>query len=332
MMPGGAGLEPRMGGMDLLPGFRRAALVSRGYSPLTIEKMDQNVSRFLRWLDIDVSPFEIDDGMIERYLAYLLTTNARYSTRRRSPSTVRTYLKHLRAFYAWATDAGLTDHDPTEGIRGPKEPDRIIEPIDPASVALLLTVRHGRTPLMVAENQAIIAMLYDTGLRRSELLNLDRADVEARDHITLVGKGGRERSVAISAPIRDRLNLYLALRQDSSPALWVDQDGERLSAVAWRGRLKRLAMQLELKGISTHGLRRSAATAAVENGLAHTFLKEVFGWKKDSTAARYVHAAGRRMALAEQAKRSNITALLGGVRSEQAIQSARKYSPVKAVK
>lgn len=304
----------QLGGLDLIPGFIRAAVTSRGFSPLTAEKMDHNVSRFLRWLDGDVSPFQIDAGMIERYLAYLLTTNARYTVRRRSPSTVRTYLKHLRAFYAWAVDAGLTDHDPTAGIRGPKEPDRIIEPIEPASVALLLTARHGRTPLMIAENQAIIAMLFDTGLRRGELLNLDRADVEGRDHITLIGKGGRERSVAISAPIRDRLNLYLALREDSSPALWVDQDGKRLSAVAWRGRLKRLAMQLRLKDISTHGFRRSAAVAAVENGLQHTFLKEVFGWSQDSTAARYVHAAARRSAVAEQMKRSNITALLGNGR------------------
>ena len=268
----------------------------RGFSSGYSRDVRLEVGALARWLGGGL--LEVDTGTLKTYIAHLITTPARNKETPRSGSTVYRIVSRLKAFYRWLEETEQIPESPMKGIRGPRHRDRLIEPLTQVEVARIMAgARTGRSPVLATRNYAMVVLALDSGLRLSEMLQLNREQAEG-DTLTVVGKGGKTRTVALNPLPRSAIAEMVELRWDSNPALFVDQDGARLTRSGARFLLYRLKQKVRIAGLHWHNLRHTALTAMTEAGISIFALKEIAGHEKITTTERYVHAAGRRMAVA----------------------------------
>ena len=314
---------------DLGREFLADSAIRGRLSPRTARVYASVTSAFLRWLERERGhdAAEITRETIEAYLRHLLATDARNRGTLRQPSTVHRVLKALRHFCGYLVERRVLATNPTEGVRGPKFKERLIDPLSRDEIGKLVRAADaiGTTPVIRTRNRALIWLVADLGLRiDTEALALDRADVEASDgslrEVLLLGAKGRERAVPLTAAARPALAEYLALRTDADPALFVShyhrsRGSRRRDRIAWaaaRNMLKKTAVAagLDPRRVSWHGLRRTSATEAVENGMSWPHLKAAYGWSRVETAFRYVHSAATRSAVEAFRKSSLLTGMV----------------------
>ena len=292
---------------SLIETFRADAVlgvgVPRPYSVATAETMAYAARDFMRWSELERGRriFDADQAMVRSYVAYLLTTNARNKSTRRSPNTVYRTLTQVRAFCRWMVARGHMVEDPTDGIRGPRRLRTFVEPLgDHDLQAVIEACRRGRSPILAARNETLVYLLAFTGLRAAEVVGLRREDLEGRETVKVLGKGGKERVVALHQRVRSAIVGYLAMRWDSSPAAFVNQDGQPLSHAALRQALKSLGMQLRLR-LGAHALRRTAFTKMAEAGFSEFELRAIGGWSTMTVPWQYVRRGAERNALKRHA-------------------------------
>lgn len=134
---------------------------------------------------------------------------------------------------------------------------------------------------------AIICMLYTTGLRVSELCALNITDIK-RDEISIIGKGGKMRTVYLSEQCQKDLTLYLQERRDDNIALFVNTRGNRMTPALLRRKFKKLSDEVGLD-FSPHVLRHSFATTLLRNGADIRHIQQLLGHSKISTTEIYTH-------------------------------------------
>src|SRR5262249_16707472 len=127
-----------------------------------------------------------------------------------APATIARALVAVRSFHRFCTEEGYLAVDPSEVVGAPRVPQGIPKALSEAEVEALLDAVVGDTG-RGRRDRAIVETLYATGVRISELIGLDRRDVDLEDGLVRVlGKGGRERIVPVGRSARDALRLYLA--------------------------------------------------------------------------------------------------------------------------
>lgn len=227
-----------------------------------------------------------------------------------SPATTARKIATLRSFYKWLLKRGDAQINPMLLIRTPKQTKRLPKAISVDQVEKLLSAPDNRDTLG-ARDRAILETLYSTGVRVSELVELNRNDL---DHVgqtlNIRGKGKKERIVPLGshaiAAIRHYLTLlepdqrFTTLRQQSmsDPAipLFVNKNGGRLSTRSVRRKLDKY-----LKGcgldltISPHTLRHSFATHLLDNGADLRSVQELLGHQSLSTTQIYTHLSSMRL-------------------------------------
>lgn len=295
-----------MSAAKIVERFRADALLGIGcrvaYSESYAKTLGDDAGRFLRWAAEQRGEglLEITTETVRSYLALLLSTRAVNKRTRRSPNTVYGILMRLRAFARWAVTQGILESDPTAGMKGPRRVYAFVEPLSDGDLAAVLDAcGRGRSPLLAARNQALVYMLAHTGLRAGELEGLDRADLEGRETVKVLGKGGKERRVALHPRVRAALGTYFTLRWDDSPAAFVDQDGRRLRHTALRALLQRVGVQLRLPRLGAHALRRTAFTNMARAGFSAFELQALGGWSTFQSAWQYVRRGAEAAALAK---------------------------------
>ena len=141
-----------------------------------------------------------------------------------------------------------------------------------------------------ARDLAMIDLLYSTGMRVGELVNLNIADVnfEARECVVF-GKGDKERRVYFDAKAKLHLQNYLHRRQDNNPALFVTLDAPhaRLKISGVEVRLRRLGRSLNLYKIHPHKFRRTMATRAIDKGMPIEQVQKILGHSQIDTTMQY---------------------------------------------
>jgi integrase/recombinase XerD len=137
---------------------------------------------------------------------------------------------------------------------------------------------------------AIIDLLYSTGMRVGELVNLDRADLDFEQRECVVfGKGDKERRVYFDAKAKIHLMDYLSKRTDDNPALFVTLDSPhtRLKISGVEIRLRRLGRLLSLNRIHPHKFRRTMATRAIDKGMPIELVQKILGHSQIDTTMQY---------------------------------------------
>lgn len=137
---------------------------------------------------------------------------------------------------------------------------------------------------------AIIDLLYSTGIRVGELVNLDRKDIDFEERQCVVyGKGNKERQVYFDARTKLHLLNYLESRTDNNNALFVTLDNphERLKISGVEIRLRELGRKLEIERVHPHKFRRSMATKAIDKGMPIEQVQKLLGHQQIDTTMRY---------------------------------------------
>ncbi len=226
-----------------------------------------------------------------------------------SSATIARKIATLRSFYKWMHKLGQAATNPMILIRTPKQGKRLPKAIGVEQVDKLLSMPDNRDTLG-ARDRAILETLYSTGVRVSELVDLNRGDIDMGDQMLRVrGKGRKERLVplgthALSA-IRHYLTLlepdtrFAAMHQAANPSelpLFVNKNGSRLSSRSVRRKLDKYLAQAGLDpSISPHTLRHSFATHLLENGADLRSVQELLGHQSLSTTQIYTHLSSSRM-------------------------------------
>jgi integrase/recombinase XerC len=227
-----------------------------------------------------------------------------------SPATTARKIATLRSFYKWMLKRGNTQINPMLLIRTPKQTKRLPKAITVDQIEILLSAPDNRDTLG-ARDRAILETLYSTGVRVSELVDLNRNDLDQTGQtLNIRGKGKKERIVPLGshaiAAIRHYLMLlepdqrFAALRQQSmsDPALplFVNKNGGRLSTRSVRRKLDKYLKSSGLDiTISPHTLRHSFATHLLDNGADLRSVQELLGHQSLSTTQIYTHLSSMRM-------------------------------------
>jgi integrase/recombinase XerC len=247
------------------------------------------------------APGELDLATLRSWLARLHTQGASRSTLARRASSART-------FTAWAARRGYADTDPGVRLASPK-PHRTLPAVlrsGEAAAALdapLAAQDDTADPAQLLRDQAVLELLYATGIRVSELCGLDRDDIDLeRRTIRVLGKGRKERTVPLGEPAIAALDQWLAhgrpawATADSGPALLLGARGRRLDPrTARRVVHERLQSVPGLPDLGPHGLRHSAATHLLEGGADLRTVQELLGHATLATTQIYTHVSIERL-------------------------------------
>ena len=239
------------------------------YYRVTIEKMLQKVT-------IPVRKITTED--MRDYLAgYQQVNNC-------SKVTVDNIRRNISSFFFWLEEENYILKSPMRRIHKIKTNKQVKETISDEDIEKL------RDACKCTRDLAIIDLLYSTGMRVGELVNLNRSDVnfELRECIVF-GKGGKERKVYFDAKAKLHLQEYLNGRVDDNPALFVtlDKPFERLKISGVEIRVRSLGKSVGLTKIHPHKFRRSMATRAIDKGMPIEQVQKILGHSQIDTTMQY---------------------------------------------
>ncbi|MCP3906353.1 MAG: tyrosine recombinase XerC [Planctomycetes bacterium] len=223
-----------------------------------------------------------------------------------SSATMARKIATLRSFYRWLDRCGLNGTNPMLLIRTPRQNKRLPKAIDVNQVEQLLSAPDD-SELLGARDRAILETLYSTGIRVSELVGINLADIDEPGQAMIVrGKGKRERMVPLGSHALVALRHYLGMllndpraansASDPEAPLFINKHGGRLSTRSVRRKVSKYLAKAGLDPeISPHTLRHSFATHLLDNGADLRSVQELLGHQSLSTTQVYTHLTTQRM-------------------------------------
>ena len=251
----------------------------------------------------DALPTGIDEKLtkcealtVREFLAYLYAQNYTKSTTARKLAT-------LRSFYKFMIRRGLVTTSPLIQIRTPKQEKRLPKCLDLEQVQKLMDA-PGDADLLSARDKAMLEVLYSSGIRVSELVELDMADIDLQEGVLRVrGKGRKDRLTPIGSQAIAAVQRYFEMRMlepklasKTTGRVFLNKHGESLSTRSVRRKLDKYLVTAGLDpGISPHTLRHSFATHLLNNGADLRSVQELLGHQSLSTTQVYTHLTTSRM-------------------------------------
>jgi integrase/recombinase XerD len=281
--------------------------VERGLRPNTLAAYRRDLrgyDRYLRARGI-TDPDDVTPAVVGGYAAALRDERDDTGAPRRVAASVARALVAVRSLHRFCVDEDLAAHDPSEEIAAPRVPLGLPKPLSEADVEALLAAAGGDT-LTGTRDRAILEVLYAAGLRISELVGLDRADLDLdRGALRVLGKGGKERLVPLGGPARDALGAYLerarpALarpgRSRAGDAVFLNARGGRLTRQGVWGLVRAAGRRAGLgEAVYPHVLRHSCATHMVDRGADIRVVQELLGHASLSTTQVYTRVSAARL-------------------------------------
>lgn len=275
--------------------------IEKNCSRLTQRNYRHYLNRFVSWLGSNNSNLELKDLTVKditRYRVYLSRLEVR-SGLTLSRATQAYHIICLRSFFKYLIRQDVPVLAP-EKIELPKSESRSLRFLTTEQVERLLN-GPGLTGERQLRDKAILEVLFSTGLRVSELVNLNRETVDPdRKEFGVIGKGGRPRVVFLSDRAAKWLKLYLAKRQDQDKALFVSKAG-RLTARSVQRLVGKYCRRAKLPvKITPHGLRHSFATDLLRGGADIRSVQEMLGHKNIATTQIYTHITNQQLKKAHE--------------------------------
>lgn len=281
----------------LLERFLTYLRAGRNASPYTIKNYGHDIAQFLDYCrSHGVSSLEqVDRPLLRSYLSELDAAGyVKASIARR--------VAELRSFGDFLVREGVLERNPFRMVSAPRAPKRLPRYLTVAEVEMLLAVPDTSTPLGLRD-RAIIEVLHAAGLRVSELVGLDIADVDlTQAQVRVVGKGGKERIGLLGKPAVHAVRAYLKagrpalLGQRPIDALWLNHRGGRLTARGVAFMLGNAGKQAGIRTpISPHVLRHTFATHLLDGGADLRVVQELLGHVNIATTQIYTHVSQSRM-------------------------------------
>ncbi|MGU3495284.1 site-specific tyrosine recombinase XerD [Xanthobacteraceae bacterium A53D] len=283
--------------------------VERGASAHTLDAYGRDLADFNDFLGVRARKVaEAETADIRAYLAEL-------TDRGLKATTVARRLSAIRQLYRFLYAEGMRGDDPAAVLEGPKRGRPLPKVLSVEQVGLLIDTAHARVAALAAAEGApageklrrlrtvcLIELLYATGLRVSELVELPTSAARARDVLVVTGKGAKERIVPLSTPAKAAMAAYLAARTEAGLAAskWL------FPTAAESGHLTRQHAARELKdlaraagvpaeALSPHVLRHAFASHLLAHGADLRIVQTLLGHADVSTTQIYTHVLDERL-------------------------------------
>lgn len=273
---------------NLIEKFHYYLLLERKISKISSEFYLSDTKEFLSWLKKDLSDISEED--IKKFIRHL-------ATKKRNSTTIARKISSLRSFFYFLNKEGMISKNLIEDIDTPKIKRKLPQVLTISEVEKLLNSLETKKDKETIRARAMFELLYATGMRVSELLNLKINDLNLEEgFVRIIGKREKERIVPIGEPavlaIKEYLNLvrpFLLNKKDiSNPYLFLNQRGKKLSRMGfWKILRKYVKLAGIEKKITPHTFRHTFATHLLEGGANLRIVQELLGHANISTTQIY---------------------------------------------
>lgn len=274
--------------------------VERGMSDLTVKGYGDNLKHFTQYIrrEHDNTSIELVIMPVCRQYLYHL------GQRGLKPKSIRRELCALRGFITFLSDEGMIRQDFGLKLVGPKVTERRADPLTGEEAARFLSVIPRLSPVG-QRDRILFAVMLSTGLRLSEILNLQLQDFRADQRMLVIrhGKGDKDRIVPLTTEMSIQLQGYVRhvrpafVHKDSPPLLFISTAGGHFNQTSIRGKVKSYAKSAGLgyRSVHPHTFRATFATKLAQASVNITVIQELMGHSDIKTTAMYVGVARREM-------------------------------------
>lgn len=281
---------------DYLENFKLYLEIERNFSIHTIRAYYSDILSFIIWLD-NKDLRLVNHSMVIDYLSSIQKFDL-------AKTTITRKISAIRMFYKYLYREKIVENNPFLTVHSPKKQKKLPEFLTEQEIDKILNTIKIDTPAGF-RNRTILELLYATGMRISELTNLNFSDLNIENNeIKVLGKGNKQRIVLISTKAKNFLQTYINtvrpmiskeaknehITDDS--ILFINNTGYRLQAQSVRNSLKNLMSKVEIpKNITPHKFRHSFATKMLENGADLRVVQELLGHSSISNTQIYTHVS-----------------------------------------
>jgi integrase/recombinase XerC len=260
------------------------------YSPHTCSNYRRDLEQFRKYLaQQDVETWtQVDYNLVSGFAA-------QRHRQGRKGRTIARELSSIRSLFQFLIKNGVVAQNPALEVRAPRSGKALPRTCDAESIDRLLQVEDDNDGLQVRD-VAIFELIYSSGLRLAELVNIDLDDINlAQKHLVVTGKGNKTRHLPIGGKAVKAVQRWLKLRQDycrepNQKALFLSKQGNRISPRNVQSRLKALIQRRALEqNLSPHMLRHSFATHMLESSSDLRAVQELLGHVNIATTQVYTH-------------------------------------------
>lgn len=270
--------------------------IERSLSANSIEAYEHDVTMLQQYCAMsktDVAPLQITTKHLQRFIQYINELGMSAHSQAR-------ILSGVKAFYKYLLYEDLIEKDPTALIEGPKLGRKLPDTLSYTEIENLFNAIDLSTP-EGTRNRAMLEVLYSSGLRVSELVELKLNNIYPDiGFLRVVGKGNKERLVPVGRDAMKHLTIYInevrekhphkTAQKGSEGHVFLNRNGKKLSRVMIFTIIKNLAMHIGLnKTISPHTFRHSFATHLIEGGADLRAVQEMLGHESITTTEIYTH-------------------------------------------
>jgi integrase/recombinase XerD len=283
--------------------------VERGLAPNSLAAYRRDLRRYETYLRAagTTDPATVSEDTVHAYVRYLERLTDDDGRRLLAPPSVARAVVAVRSFHKFCAREGFVERDPSEEVGAPRVAQSIPKALDEDEVERLLGAIAGDDPL-AQRDRALLEVLYGTGIRISEAVGLDLADLDLEaGMLRVLGKGNKERVVPLGRSARTALEAYLrdgrlalrgarARRARDADAVVLNARGGRISRQACWAIVRRAGDRVALGDrLSPHVLRHSCATHMLDHGADLRVVQELLGHASISTTQVYTKVSPERL-------------------------------------
>lgn len=279
---------------DLLWEYLTYLRIEKGASPLTVSAYESDLSDYLVFLE-SLGIFSADQVSRKDVVAF----EAYLQQEGRAASTIKRRMSALKGFHRFLVREGYTSSNPVDSIAPLKSPEKLPDVLSMTQIEALFAKPITGEPIAL-RNRAILEILYGCGLRVSECVGLNLADVYFDEgYLRITGKGNKERISPISGCAFNALRNYLDRGRPNlipsyaapTQAVFVNSRGGRLTRQSIHALVARAGRDIGIENLHPHTLRHSFATHMLEGGADLRVIQEILGHCDISTTQIYTHVS-----------------------------------------
>ena len=281
--------------MKYLSEFLKYIDLEKNYSNYTLINYKDDLSFYLDFLNKEnIDVLDSDYKVIRNYLSYMY--NKKYSSK-----TISRHISSLRSFYKYMIKENYIVKNPMTLISNPKQESKLPHFLYYNELETILNIPDKSTPLGQRDS-VILELLYSTGIRVSELVNIKLKDINLSTRkIRILGKGNKERIVLYGEYLKNLLDIYLndgreKLVKNNQEYLVLNKNGSGLTTRGVRVIIDNILKKGEIDfHISPHVLRHTFATHMLDSGADLKSVQELLGHENLSTTQIYTHVSNERL-------------------------------------
>ena len=277
----------------LIEEFLRYLLIDKGYSNNTIESYKRDLEKFLIFnKDKDINSIKNND--LKEYIKYL-------NEEKLNEKSIARNISSIKSFYKFLSIQKYINNNPSDSIFQPKLKKSLPNILTEEEVLKLLDIKL--TDNFSYRNKAMLELMYATGIRVSELVNLKLQDIDLnQDIIRTFGKGSKERVIPIGDYAKEYLEKYIyeyrgsMLKKEASEYLFLNNHGKKMTRQGFFKIIKKIAQEKGInKDLSPHTLRHSFASHLLKHGADLRTIQELLGHSDISTTQIYTHITNEQL-------------------------------------